>query len=168
MGNGLISNGQPTPAYQMFLQVNEVYQYLPPHCAEILFRTPELGSIQFPKGTWHNFVLHVYFSQRACNNGSPCNWIAPNGGVMELWIDHVYKGSWARITDYAWPNPWACDADRIAGFPTSGPMPIYLKLGIYRNPDITYDESWFFNGVMAATTCSDVWGAGASPTCPRF
>jgi hypothetical protein len=131
-----------------------------------LWTSPDLGSPQFPVGVWHYFVLHIYFSQTACSNGTPCTWFAPNGGVYELWVDRQYMGSWARKTLYTWPPSPLCPDDN--GFPTSGPMPNYLKTGIYRDLNITYDETWFLNGLIVGTTCADVWGLPAAPTCPRF
>jgi hypothetical protein len=113
-------------------------------------------------GNWHNYVLHVYFSQTPCNNGSPCNWDNPNGGAIELWRDGVYQGGWAMTTLYTWPpDCTGCTADCDIQHPGQ-PMNSYLKQGLYRDEHLTSTGDRVFHcGMKAATTCLDVLGSCA-------
>src|SRR5262249_22747829 len=119
-------------------------------------------------GQWHYYVLHIYFSQTACNNGSPCNWDSPNGGAVELWRDGVYQGSWAITTIYTWPPDCRnCDPYDCPRYPgvAGQPMNSYLKQGLYRHDSLTATTDRVFDCCMkAATTCLDVL---SSSSCSR-
>jgi len=121
-----------------------------------------------PKG-WVDFVLHVVWSRRACPE--PCAWDAPEGGLVELWVDGQHVLSRSLVTLSTWPSvpsgscvagSACCEEQR--NYPTLGgtEMPVYLKLGLYMDGTMNLASTVYHGDFRIGTTCGAV-GAG----CPR-
>jgi hypothetical protein len=79
------------------------------------------------RGTWHDFVLHVFWSADATK------------GYAELW----YDGKQVLTRTPA--------ATLFAG------QSAYLKQGLYRNETINFDQTIYQTGATIGTTMNDVW-----------
>jgi hypothetical protein len=83
-------------------------------------------TVPLVRGVWHDFILHVKWSSN------------PSVGFLELWFD----GSLSLPKKYV--------ATMFAGYTNS------LKMGLYRDSNVSQDGVLYLDGMTRATTLADV------------
>ncbi len=111
---------------------------------------------------WYDFVLHVYWSDVPCSGGLTCDWLSPDGGLIEFWVDGQLVFQEARKTMDRWPVSALCMDDEPFDDPGAA-MTNYLKVGLYRDYMLTDSARIMTDDIRIADACGPVWPGG----CPR-
>lgn len=159
------NGGDTGDDYRLALSSQQAYGVPPPSGEE----HPWIGEDGVPTGD-QEILLHVFWSTRACTG--PCDWSAPDGGLVELWMNGEHMVSKELVTLGTWPTSPGVDCQargeqccaEQAKYSTLGntEMPVFMKLGLAMDRMDGVVSHMTFRRLMIGKSCKDVSGE-----CPR-